>query len=200
MNAEKEGTAIAKKYGVSGFPTILFLNSDGKVEGTIVGYKPAEPFGQDVTRFVSTHRDLPAIESRYKSNPNDAEAAERLAAIYAGRGDMDKAEAALSAAAKADPANAKGYLAAAYNAVGDHYQEAKAFTKAIPMFQQGAKVAKKPYEAAYAQMSIASCYFEQQKPKDAIPALNAVIAMKNAPSDLLEQAKQMLQTAKRGGQ
>lgn len=182
---------------MTGFPTILFLNGEGKVEGSIVGYKPADGFSQDVTKFVTAHRDLPSLEAKYKSNPNDAATAAKLASIYAGRGDIQMAEAALENAAKADPNNASGLLASTYNAIGDYYQEKHQIDKAVPLFEKGAHAAKVPYDRAYAYISIAACRFEQNKPKDAIPALEAVIATKGAPAELVDQAKQMLDAAKK---
>ncbi len=45
INAEKgEGTEIAKKYGVTGYPTIVFISADAKEVSRVVGYQDAEPF------------------------------------------------------------------------------------------------------------------------------------------------------------
>src|SRR5579862_7104434 len=38
MNAEREGLNIARKFHVSGFPTVLFLDPDGDLAGEIVGF------------------------------------------------------------------------------------------------------------------------------------------------------------------
>src|SRR5438477_9018108 len=49
LDAEKgEGIALAKKSGVSAFPTIVFYNADGKEIYRIVGYKPAPAFIQEM--------------------------------------------------------------------------------------------------------------------------------------------------------
>lgn len=196
VNAEKEGVAAAKKYGVNGYPTILFLDGDGRVEGRVGGYEPPDAFAASLTKVITSHKEFPAMTTRFKANPNDAEAAEKLTTLYAGRGMAEQAAGTLAKAEKLDPSNAKGGLAAAYNAVGDHYQEAKQYDKAVPLFQKGAKVARKPYDAAYANLSIAACYFEQQKFKQAVPYLQAVTGRKDAPADLRGQAGQMLQMAK----
>lgn len=45
VDAEKgKGVAWAKKYGVSGYPTIKFLRADGTVVHEVVGYMPLGPF------------------------------------------------------------------------------------------------------------------------------------------------------------
>jgi len=42
LDAEKgEGPAIAKKYGVNAYPTMLFLDGEGKVVNRLVGYRNA---------------------------------------------------------------------------------------------------------------------------------------------------------------
>jgi tetratricopeptide (TPR) repeat protein len=193
LNAEKEGEAVAKKYGVRGFPTILFINSAGQVEGQIGGYMPPEGFSQEMTKYVEAHRDLPKLEARIKSNPGDTEVAAKLASIYAGRKEIERAEKMLAVAA-GNPQSP--LLAKAYNAVADHYQLAEKFDKAVPLFEKAIKVGKTPYDVAYGRISIASCYFSQNRPKDAIPALEALVAMPDCPAEFKGQGKQMLQAAK----
>ena len=53
MDAEKgEGTGLSKKAGITGFPTIIFYNSDGKEIHRVVGYKPAPGFIQEMMAAV----------------------------------------------------------------------------------------------------------------------------------------------------
>ena len=40
----KEGAEVAQKYGVQGFPTILFINADGLILENIGGYVEGEKF------------------------------------------------------------------------------------------------------------------------------------------------------------
>lgn len=200
VNAEKnEGPEVAKKYGVRGFPTILFINPAGEVEGKIGGYMPPEPFAQQMKLVADAHRELPALEAKHKADPNNVEAAAKLAAIYATRGQADKANALLEQAEKNDPENRSGHLTKPYNAIADMFQEKEQFEKAIPLFEKAAKTGKQPYDVAYARLSIAACYFQWQKPKEAIPALEALLAMPDAPKEFMSQGKQMLEAAKKGG-
>ncbi len=53
INAEKE-PAIAAKYGVSGYPTIIFLDSNGNVLQKNPGFLPAAPFLQNMEKILST--------------------------------------------------------------------------------------------------------------------------------------------------
>lgn len=46
-----EGPAIAERYGVKAFPTLLVLNPDGKVAGTLVGYYPMERILEEIAKI-----------------------------------------------------------------------------------------------------------------------------------------------------
>lgn len=200
VNAEKGGTAAARKYQVNGFPTILFLTGTGEAVGRIVGYMPAEPFAERITQIATAHRELPALEARLKADPGDAEAAARLSAIYAARGNAERASGLLATAERVDPGNQCGALAAAYNALGDHYQEEEQFERAVPLFRKGAQTAARPAEAAYARLSIAACFLSQQRPEEAVPELEAVIKMPGAPEELKAQAGQLLEVTRQKAQ
>lgn len=55
VNAEKEGAGDARRYGVDGYPTIVFIAPDGRVVGRIVGFLPAPKFAEQV-RTISQRR------------------------------------------------------------------------------------------------------------------------------------------------
>lgn len=195
LNAEKEGRAAAKQYQVNGFPTILFLTPSGEVAGKIGGYMPPAPFAEQMKRLISAHRDLPVLEAKIKQNSSDADASARLAVIYAGQGKQQRAAAMLSRAEKGKLS--ADTLAKAYNAVGDSYQEARQFDKAIPLFRKAARTGKQPYDVAYAHISTAVCYLTQGKYKEAIPELQATIAVPGAPKEMKSQAQQILAAVKK---
>jgi thioredoxin-related protein len=208
VNAEKEGVAVAKKYGVNGYPTILFITPEGDVAGKIGGYMPPEPFAGELKNISTSYKEFPVLEARYKANPNDSEAAVKLAMAYAGRGNAEKAGALLAQAEKSESEKTQSLLPKAYNAVADCYQEKEQFDKAIPLFRKAAKLGKEPYDVAYAHISIASCYLSMaqaasgQAERDkniqaAIPELEATAAVPNGPKDLKEQAEQMLKQLRR---
>jgi thiol:disulfide interchange protein len=53
LNAEAgEGMALARQSKISGFPTIIFYNADGKEIHRVVGYKPAPGFMQEMMNAV----------------------------------------------------------------------------------------------------------------------------------------------------
>jgi thiol:disulfide interchange protein len=53
LDAEKgEGIGLAKNSGITGYPTIIFYNADGKEIHRVVGYKKAPDFIQDMMKAV----------------------------------------------------------------------------------------------------------------------------------------------------
>jgi tetratricopeptide (TPR) repeat protein len=195
INAEKEGVAVAKRYGVQGYPNILFIDSKGAVVSRIGGYMPPGPFAEQLAQ-IGELRNLPQLEARVRANPRDVEALARLATLYAQRGETQRAAQLLAQVEKADPQNATGRLARAYNAVADRYQEKRQFDKAIPLFRKAAATGRSPYDIGYARLSIAVCYLSQQKTKEAIPELEATLAVPNVPEDMKQQAQQLLDQLK----
>jgi len=51
VDADKD-RASAEKYGVSGFPTIIFLDKDGKEIDRITGYEGPEAFAETMKKIV----------------------------------------------------------------------------------------------------------------------------------------------------
>jgi thiol:disulfide interchange protein len=56
LNAESDGRSEAERFGVDGYPTILFLNGNGDEVGRIPGYLPANAFLEEFRDIVSHRR------------------------------------------------------------------------------------------------------------------------------------------------
>jgi thiol:disulfide interchange protein len=57
LDAEKgEGTGLAKKAGVQGYPSIIFYNADGKEIYKVVGYKKAPDFMKDMMAALDKNK------------------------------------------------------------------------------------------------------------------------------------------------
>lgn len=171
LNAEKEGAELAKKHGVRGYPTILFVSGTGEVVGRIGGYMQPDPFLKEVKQILQTADELPKIQEALKANPSDGPANARFVKVAMMRGDLEAAELALG---KAELGGVTGdAMAEAYNAVGDGYQSksptsremaaARAefvenMSKAIGFFSKGAKNAETTEIKAYSQASLVVCH------------------------------------------
>lgn len=75
IDAEKgEGVAIAKTYGVTGFPTYLFVDENGLLVYQSVGYKPNELFIAEAQKAIHAHqlKALTYYTENYAEHKTDA--------------------------------------------------------------------------------------------------------------------------------
>ena len=73
------GVPLARRYGVTGFPTLLFLEPDGEVRDLIYGFLPATPFQTEVARIKRDEETLGHWKRILKATPEDLEARWRYA-------------------------------------------------------------------------------------------------------------------------
>jgi thioredoxin-related protein len=179
-----EGAKLQQKFEVSGLPTILFLDGEGKVQGKVVGFKPAAPFLAKLDIVNKAFKEMPAMIAKLKANPGDKVVGD-VAQIYVERGELKEAEKVLAAAVKAgaDPKE----LAKVHNAIGDGHQEAERFPDAIKEFHKAAE-AGAPKDKVYALSSIAACYMSMGKFKDATAAVEKSLAVQGATDEDKKEA------------
>ncbi|MCR8666550.1 thioredoxin domain-containing protein [Aestuariibaculum sp. M13] len=63
LDAEKEGEAVAKQYNVTGYPTLLYLDTDGKVLLMDTAYKPEDVFLDMAERAISSINSEYSLEN-----------------------------------------------------------------------------------------------------------------------------------------
>jgi thioredoxin-related protein len=109
IDAEKgEGIEFAKKYKISGYPTVLFLDGNGNEIDRIYGYYPKKEFFvmmQDYNKGVNTFNDL---TQKLEKDPANIDANLKMADKYIALGETDKAKAHLNKIIETDPGNAAG--------------------------------------------------------------------------------------------
>jgi thioredoxin-related protein len=194
INAEKEGVAAAKKYGVRGYPDLLFLEPSGEKADRIEGYMPPERFAERLAQIAERWRAFPQMQARLHANPGDVEAAAKLIESYAARGDQERVLELLAQAEKADPRNTTGHLAKAYNAAGDYFQMVKnEVDKAIPLFQKAVATGREPYDIGYGRISLFWCYLSQTKLPEAQAELEAILAISNVTEAHKRRAQELLE-------
>lgn len=74
---------LAAKYGVSAYPTVLFLNPDATVRHTSRGFQAPEAFLQTLERATASESETFALETRVRFDPKDSEARLQLAELLA---------------------------------------------------------------------------------------------------------------------
>jgi len=221
LDAEHDGLAVAKKYEINGFPTILFLDpavlskvdekpASGEIAGKIVGYEPAEKFAADMKRIDASFREFPKLVEKLKADPSNVEVLGKLSVLYHEREDDKKAIDLLAKAEEKDPKNAKDLLTKAYNAVGDIYQaEAvkvvqggdikgrdELLSKAVALFEKAAKTGKDPDDVYYGKSSIAACRLMRNQIKEGAAELAEAVKIPGISAANKEQGEQMLDQIK----
>jgi tetratricopeptide (TPR) repeat protein len=199
LDMSREGMAIAQKYGVIQASTILFLRPDGRLVHRVVGYYDARALLVEMAKAEGAARDRQAYIARLKQAPTDGEAAARLAAIYAYELDIGRALQALATAEKYRPAKPTYFFPEAYNAIGDYYQIGGESERAIPYFQKAVACGKRPYDLAYAHISIGSCYLNIRAIDPAMAEFRKVETIPGVSEDDLDIAKQLMSSAQRSG-
>ncbi|MBD0824242.1 thioredoxin family protein [Aestuariibaculum marinum] len=70
LDAEKEGEAIAKQYNVTGYPTFLYLDTNGKVLLKDSAYRPEDMFLDMAQRAISSLDSEYSLENLKNEFPN----------------------------------------------------------------------------------------------------------------------------------
>ena len=109
VDCEKgEGPEIAKKYGVSGYPTFVVVNADGEITDSTIGYGGDEAWAAFAKASAEDRRTIEAKTAAYETEPTAALArslANRASTAY----DFKGAVGYFQTAREMDPANAAEY-------------------------------------------------------------------------------------------
>lgn len=189
INAEKEGHLLASKYGVTGFPTILLIDSDGAVWGRLPGFLPSDKFIGFVGETLKTYREQPLLEAKLQQNPGDVTLAVDLTERFARQSNTKKALWAVGLVQKAPK---KPLSARAYIAVGGLYLEAESLSSARSWFNRALTSAMEPREKALGHLGLAMCAATERNAKAARAELNTVLKIPGCPRNVQEKAHQML--------
>ena len=87
---DKERPDLLRKYGVTGFPTIAFLEADGEVLQILGGYKKPDEFLAVLRAIEAIPAGLPARRAALAKNPEDVAANMWMAAYFARRKEKAK--------------------------------------------------------------------------------------------------------------
>jgi len=74
IDAEKgAGVDLAKHFNIRGYPTTVFVNSDGEEVERIVGYLPQEKFLSELQRIDQGTGTYASLENQVRNSPKDAD-------------------------------------------------------------------------------------------------------------------------------
>jgi thiol:disulfide interchange protein len=57
LDAEHEGAPLARRYGVAGFPMLVFVAPSGRVAGEMLGFLPADAFAAKAKAIIDAQRE-----------------------------------------------------------------------------------------------------------------------------------------------
>jgi len=86
-----EGLAVAERYHVVGFPTVLFLKADGTELDRIIGFMEANDFRATVGDYRSGRRTISALRNELVSKPADTALRYEVGKRLMIRGELDDA-------------------------------------------------------------------------------------------------------------
>jgi len=96
QNAEKEGAALAARFGVDSYPTLVFLDSDGHEVDRILGYLPPDKFLHRVKKIRTGDTFLACLRT-LQDDPGDIEAIKRSVEGLLSRSDPEGAISRINA-------------------------------------------------------------------------------------------------------
>jgi tetratricopeptide (TPR) repeat protein len=109
IDAEKgEGVDFAKKYKISGYPTIMFLDANGNEIDRIIGYYPAKDFYEMMVDYNKGVNTLNSLKAELEKDPNDIPANLKIADKYMSLGEIKQAKECLNKIIEIDPNNLSG--------------------------------------------------------------------------------------------
>lgn len=109
IDAEKgDGIDFAKKYGVSGYPTILFIDKDGNEIDRVVGYIPAKDFLATIMDYNKGVNTLAYLQTALAKDPENIEACLKMADKQMTLGNDADAKKYLQNIIDKDPENKSG--------------------------------------------------------------------------------------------
>ncbi|WP_370478529.1 thioredoxin family protein [Tamlana flava] len=70
LDAEKEGEAVAKQYNVTGYPTLMYLDTDGNVLLRDTAFNPTDEFIASAQKALASLNSANSLENLQKEFPN----------------------------------------------------------------------------------------------------------------------------------
>ena len=110
VDAEKgEGVALARRYSVAAYPTVVLVDTDGLEIDRVAGYVPAESFLKTMKDFVRGVNTLGFFSREIDAHPGDPALRYAMAQKLAGRNDVRGAAIQYRRLLELDPNDSLGH-------------------------------------------------------------------------------------------
>ncbi|RMF84034.1 MAG: hypothetical protein D6744_03750 [Planctomycetota bacterium] len=188
QDVDNEGKQLAERYGITAYPTILFIDAEGKVQDKIIGAVPAGPFAEKLDGV--SYNELVQAKMVLRKAPDNGEANARIAAAYAMRGEFESAAAAMDKARAAGYQG--GYLARANLNAGDYHLRRGKLDEALSAFRKADHPRYDDAIRAYAKLRMLELYQRQKDASRAERTAKSLLRLKDAPEPFLRRAREVL--------
>ena len=131
----REDTALARQYGIAGYPTIILLASTGEEIDRLWGYFPPDSFHQNVTNYLAGVGTLPFLEKQLSGEPENIGLTMQVAEKYASRSQFEKSVELYKRVVAMDRENKSGKVPEAIYNAGDALSRGKKYMIAKQYFQ-----------------------------------------------------------------
>jgi thiol-disulfide isomerase/thioredoxin len=187
LDAEKgEGPAIATKYNVTAFPTLLILDGDGKERNRQVGFIQPDRFARFLDDTRTGRGTVDGIQALIAKGENTAANRFALAQKLAERSQFAEAAVEFDKGLSLDPADAEGRGAEAVSAIATQSVQLRNFEAAQAPLEHWLKSVPATHpKMADVQLQQASVYANGGKSAEALEALRKVLVLKPDDSTLL---------------
>jgi thiol-disulfide isomerase/thioredoxin len=130
INAE-EDTILARKFAVSGYPTIIIARPNGEEIDRIYGYLGPREFYNQIQLYFQGRETLEDYLARLQDEPDNPEFLQAIAEKYAGRSNSQKAIEYYNRVFQLDTNNIRGLGSKMLEAIAETYGQERDFKAAI---------------------------------------------------------------------
>lgn len=191
LDAEKDadGVTLAKKFKVTGFPTLLFLDGSGAIVDRIVGYQPVADFVTSLKKVQQNYTDFPQLQAQVKADPTNVAASTKLAAALLGRDRLSDAVAIVTTLEQGGKGTGLGDLD---NQIASAYSDQDDQAKAMAWYKKTLANSKVTDELQAAHIGLYEGYAHQKNQAGMITELKAIAALPGVSPQLKAGVEAML--------
>ncbi len=198
-NAEKD-TALAEKYKINGYPSVILTNPSGEEIDRVVGYANAPDFMQKIKDYLKGEGTLSDLENKLTKDTTDIELWFKVGDKYQERRRFEEALINYNKVISLDPQDSTQKASEALFNMGLIYRKQKDYPKAIDKFQEISKRYPKSELSLDAEELISDAYVKMGDTTRAISLYRNILKehpdLEQSEKDYLEKAIKKLEGKK----
>lgn len=198
-NAEKD-TALAERFKVNGYPTVILANPSGEEIDRVVGYANAPDFMQKIKDYLKGEGTLSDLENKLTKDTTDIELWFKVGDKYQERRRFEEALINYNKVISLDPQDSTQKASEALFNMGLIYRKQKDYPKAIDKFQEISKRYPKSELSLDAEELISDAYVKMGDTTRAISLYRNILKehpdLEQSEKDYLEKAIKKLEGKK----